>query len=142
MTSIQWVPTLMFVTLTAAVLFGVLQLLSFLRRRSNRQAAEQALVGSGTRSDVGAFPEIAGIGAIALVVMGLLTFAYNAGSGGTRSVETPPSAATPASATDQMTAPARPRVNPAEMSQPPTQYPLGSGSPNSAPTNPAPADRN
>jgi hypothetical protein len=142
MTSAQWIPSLMFMTLAAAAGFGVLQLLWFLQRRSNRQAAEHALVGAGARSDGGALPELAGIGAVALVAMALLTFGYNARLDASQTAGTPTAPATAASATDQMTDPPRARANPAEMSKPPTQYPLGSGSPTTAPTNPATSGSN
>ena len=133
----QWIPTLMFVTLAAAVGVAMIQLFAFLQRRSNRDAAENALAGTGSRSDHGALPELAGLGAIAIVAMVLLTAGYNGRGHANATAAAPASAATSASATDQMTAPARPRANPAEMATPPTQYPLGDGSPNTAPTNPS-----
>lgn len=141
MTSAQLIPSLMFMTLAAAAGFGLLQLFWFLQRRSNQQAAERALVGAGRREDIGALPEIAGVGAVALVAMALLAFGYNSRDGVLQTATVPTSATAPASATDQMTNPPRPRANPADMAQPPTQYPLGSGSPTTTPTDPAPSDR-
>jgi hypothetical protein len=139
MDSAQLIPSLMFMTLAAAAGFGVLQLFWFLQRRSNRQAAEHALVGAGRRNDAGALPEIAGVGAVALLAMALLLFGYNSRESVLQTATVPTSATQPASATDQMTNPPRPRANPADMAQPPTQYPLGSGSPATAPTAPAPS---
>ena len=135
MHTVQWVPTLMFVTFAAAVGFGMIQLFAFLQRRSNRDAAANALTGTDSRADHGALPELAGAGAIALVAIALLTFGYN-GRGEDKASAGPSSATASASATDQMTTPARPRANPADMATPPTQYPFGDGSPNAAPTNP------
>ena len=97
MNSGQMISSLMFMTLAAAAGFGVLQMLWFLQRRSNRQAAEHALVGAGERSDIGALPEIAGIGAVAVVAMALLVFGYNARTGAQQTAGTPTAPATAAS---------------------------------------------
>lgn len=140
MTSVQWIPALMFTTLAFAAAFGVIQLFKFMQRSSNRQAAENALAGGRSVSDHGALPEIAGVGVIALVAIALLTVGYNNRGDGKQTAGVPTPATTGASATDRMTDQARPRANPAEMSQPPTQYPLGSGSPDTAPTNGPAAD--
>ncbi len=40
----QLIPALMFMTLGAGLLFGVLQLVWFLRRRRNRETAKSALL--------------------------------------------------------------------------------------------------
>jgi hypothetical protein len=132
-----WIPALMFMTLAAGAGFGLLQLFWFMERRSNRLAGERGLIGTDSPSDHGALPELAGVGAVAVIAMVLLTVGYNFRDN-SPPVAAVPAQPTPASATEQMTDPARPRANPAEFSQPPTQYPLGSGSPATAPTEPAP----
>jgi hypothetical protein len=137
MNSGQWFPTLMFMTLTAGAGLGLLQLLWFMQKRSNRQAAEAALTGGGSRSDHGALPEIAGVAVIAVVAMSLLAVGYNGRSDRSSAEFAGKPVTTGASASDQMTQPSRFRTNPADMSQPPTQYPLGSGSATSGPTDPA-----
>ncbi len=132
-----WLTALMFMTLIAGVAFGALQLVWFMQRRSNMLAAERGLTGTGSPSDHGALPELAGVGALAIIAMILLTAGYTL-RGSSTPVEAAGSQPSPASATDRMTDPAQPRANPAEMSQPPTQYPLGSGSAAPAPAEPAP----
>lgn len=131
MTSIQWIPALMFMTLAAAAGFGLLQLIWFMERRSNQRIAEEALVGgSGSSHGPGALPEIASVSAVLVVAMALLVTGYNMRSD-SGEVATAPSASsppTPAAATDRMSDPPKERANPADMAQPPTQYPLGSGS--------------
>jgi hypothetical protein len=99
--------------------------------------AEAEYKDAGFRSDSGALSEIVALGGIAVVAMALLAFGYGfrADPAATSGVNVAPPQAT---ATDRMTDPPLPRANPAEMSQPPTQYPLGSGSPATAPTDPAP----
>ena len=71
---------LMFFTLIAGVVIGSGSFIYFLRRRYNRYLAEEALIGrdghSGTTAPDGALPEIIGLLAIALVVMGLLFLGY------------------------------------------------------------------
>ena len=102
-----------------------------------QEPEKHTLAGAGSKSGAGALPEIAGLGAVAIVAMALLVFGYNARKDTAQTATAPTPPATSAAATDQMTDPARPRTNPADMSKPPTQYPLGSGSPTTTPTNPA-----
>jgi hypothetical protein len=137
MNSIQWFPTLMFMTLIAGAGLGLLQLFWFMQRRSNRQAAEAALTGGRSPSDHGALPEIGGVAVIAVVAMSLLAVGYNGRSDRSSAEVAGQPVTTGASASDQMTQPSRYRSNPADMPQPPTQYPLGSGSASSGPTDPA-----
>ncbi len=142
MNSIQWIPTLMFVTLAAAAGFGLLALLRFLERRGNREIAGDALVGSSS-SRPGALPEIAGLGAVAVVAMALLVTGYNMrgsdvvvtpGTASPSAAKVPPGNDAPqAAASDRMTNPPKERANPAEKANPPTQYEQGSGSPASPP---------
>ncbi len=141
MNSVQWIPTLMLVTLVAGLAAGLIALLGFLQRRSNRIAADAALTG-GSSPHHGALPELGGLGAVVLAAIVLLTFGYNTRTDTKPTAGNPIPDTTGASATDQMSVPARPRANPAEAANPPTQYPLGSGSPATSPTNPAPSRAN
>lgn len=75
---------LMFFTLAAGVIVAGGFFLSFLRSRHNREAAAYALEGDGRSRGVepsGAGAELAGLFAVALIAMALLTFGYRSHSG-------------------------------------------------------------
>ncbi|ABD86805.1 hypothetical protein [Rhodopseudomonas palustris] len=74
---ISW---LMFFTLAAGVVIVGAVFLNFIRSRSNREAAENALEGDGRSRGAapsGALPELLGITAFALIAMGLLAVGQN-----------------------------------------------------------------
>lgn len=123
MSSNAMIPALIFMTLCAGAGFGLLQFLSFLQRRSNRVAANDALIGTTSRGSVpdGALPELLSVAAIAVVAMGLLTFGYT-GSNRAQTAAVPLSGTvgSAASPDQQMSAPSQPRANPAEKSNVPT----------------------
>jgi hypothetical protein len=110
------IPSLMFMTLFAGAGIAVVMFLSFLRRRSNRVAAEDTLIGSTSRGSVpdGALPELLTIVGVAVVAMGLLTFGYSGSSrAGAPVTELPAGTlSTPAAPDAQMTTPSRPRTTP------------------------------
>ncbi|MFT4119059.1 hypothetical protein [Bradyrhizobium sp.] len=75
---------LMFFTLAAGVIVAAGFFLSFLRSRHNREVAAYALEGNGRSRGVepsGAGAELAGLFAVALIAMALLTFGYRSHSG-------------------------------------------------------------
>lgn len=83
----QPVTWLMFFTLASAIIVAAGAFLYFLRARSNRDAAENALAGNGSAPKVGtsgAGPELAGVFVILLVAMGLLTAGYTQRQGDTQ----------------------------------------------------------
>ena len=88
-----------------------------------------------------ALPELAGIGAVALVAMALLTFGYKHRGYDTAHTATPASTQTTGAASEQMTKPTLPRSNPADLANPPTSFPGASGNPTdptrNSPANPA-----
>lgn len=87
MNSDQPVTWLMFFTLASAIIVAAGAFLYFLRSRSNRDAAENALAGKGSAPKVGtsgAAPELAGVFVILLVAMGLLTAGYTQRQSGTQ----------------------------------------------------------
>lgn len=74
---ISW---LMFFTLAATVFIIAGAFIYFLRSRTNREIAAEALEGDRSRTGAtpnGAGPELIGFAVIALAVMGLLTTGYN-----------------------------------------------------------------
>jgi hypothetical protein len=74
---ISW---LMFFTLAATVFIIAGAFIYFLRSRTNRHIAANALEGNGSRSGLtpnGAGAELVGFAVIAIAVMGLLTAGYN-----------------------------------------------------------------
>ena len=92
-----------------------------------------------TGSTGSALPELAGVGAVALVAMALLTFGYKHRGYDTAQTATPTQ--TTGAASDQMTKPTLPRSNPADLANPPTSFPDASGNPvdptRNSPPNPA-----
>lgn len=75
---------LMFFTLGAGLVVAAGMFVSFLRSRHNRELAAYALEGDGRSRGVepsGAGAELAGLFAVALVAMALLTFGYRSHSG-------------------------------------------------------------
>lgn len=94
-----------------------------------------------TGSTGSALPELAGIGAVALVAMALLTFGYKHRGYDTAQTVTPPPAQTTGAASEQMTKPTLPRSTPADLANPPTSFPDASGNPadptRNSPANPA-----
>lgn len=77
---ISW---LMFFTLVAAIFVAGGVFISFLRSRTNRHIAAEALEGNGSRAGAtpnGAAPELIGVAVLALVVMALLTTGYRSKS--------------------------------------------------------------
>lgn len=127
------IPSLIFMTLFAGLGFALVQFLASLRRRSNRVAASDALLGDNTSSRQavpdGALPELlSGVG-IAVIAMALLGFGYMSSGRSNASVAAIDSgtSGTPASPSQQMTNPTLPRTSPAENPGVPTTSTSGSG---------------
>lgn len=123
------IPSLIFMTLFAGAGFALVQFLLSLQRRSNRVAASDTLIGDSSHTTVhngkvpeGALPELLSLLGVAVVAMGLLTFAYKSSGRGADPVAVVPSGtlSTPAAPGAQMTVPSQPRAAPDEKPNVPT----------------------